>query len=493
MEWRTRFNQNVLNRAEDYIQSSPVQDLRIEENHVTARVIDIEDYDVDIRLSKDTVSSMKCNCPCAIAGGNCKHMVAVMLAWENCTRAEPDAEPGEPVTPTEPVTLSEPVIPAESVAGEPALAEEEKPAVSPAKNCLQLTSNIDDVLNFAIIHNGAHIVRDICVKNVSEIDLEHLMIRISTGNGLTEDYKLGIEKIKPGEELHFRNLDVQVNADYLVSLTERCTCQLTVGIYSGESLLVSESTNLTALAFDQWPGLQYTPELLAAFAMPNHPVVTSMLQLAARYLEKWTGDPSLAGYQFDDPNRVKHMAAAAYAAVQQKNITYAEPPSSFETFGQRIRLADAVLEQHLGTCMDMTLLYVACLEAMGLNPIMVMMRGHIFAGVWLVEESFSDMIMDDPSQLEKRMSKGIHEMVVVECTAMCAGKIKSFDEAVTLAERNVSNYSSFAFVIDVKRARSMGIRPLPVRVKTDSGFEVQHEDRKEKDVTNATEKKVEVC
>ena len=46
MEWRTRFNQNVLNRAEDYIQSSPVQDLRIEENHVTARVIDIEDYDV---------------------------------------------------------------------------------------------------------------------------------------------------------------------------------------------------------------------------------------------------------------------------------------------------------------------------------------------------------------------------------------------------------------------------------------------------------------
>lgn len=62
--------------------------------------------------------------------------------------------------------------------------------------------------------------------------------------------------------------------------------------------------------FDQWPGLQYTPELLTAFAMPNHPVVTSMIRLAAKYLEKWTGDPSLAGYQFDDPNRVKNMAAA---------------------------------------------------------------------------------------------------------------------------------------------------------------------------------------
>ena len=85
-----------------------------------------------------------------------------------------------------------------------------------------------------------------------------------------------------------------------------------------------------------------------------------------------------------------------------------------------------------------------------------MMRGHIFAGVWLVEESFSDMIMDDPSQMEKRMSKGIREMIVVECTAMCAGKGRCFDEAVTLAERNVSDYGNFAFAIDVKRARSMG-------------------------------------
>lgn len=500
MEWRTLFKQNVLNGAEDYIRSNSVQNLTIEGNRVTAKVIGIENFNVEIRLSGDAVSSMKCNCPYAKAGSNCKHMAAVMLAWENCMKAETDVEPvitagpiaAEPIA-VEPVTIVEPVTTIEPVSTEPVLAEEEKQAVvNEADYGLRLTSHIDDVLTYAIVHNGAYIVRDICVKNVSETDLDNLLIRISSSNGLTEDFKLGIEMIKSGEELHFRNLNVPINAEYLASLTERSSCRLTAGIYSGENLLISETTNITALAFDQWPGLQYTPELLAAFAMPNHPVVTSMLQLAAKYLEKWTRDPSLAGYQFEDPNRVKNMAAAAYAAIQQKNITYAEPPSSFETFGQRIRLADAVLEQHLGTCMDMTLLYVACLEAMGLNPIMVMMKGHIFAGVWLVEESFSDMIMDDPSQLEKRMSKGIHEVVVVECTAMCAGKSRSFDDAVTLAERNVSNYDSFAFVIDVKRARSMGIRPLPVRVKTAGGFEVQNEDRKEKDVTDASKKKIEI-
>ena len=375
---------------------------------------------------------------------------------------------------------------------EKALTKEKQAVVSNTKNVLQLLCDIDDVLTYATVHNGAHIVRDICVKNISESDMDNLMLRVCSDNNLTENFEQGIEKIKPGEELHIKNLNVLINAGYLASLTERSTCQLTVGIYFEENLLISETMNITVLAFDQWPGLQYTPELLAAFVMPNHPVVTSLIQLAAKYLEKWTGNPSLAGYQFDDPNRVKNMAAAAYAAIQQNNITYAEPPSSFEAFGQRIRLADAVLDQHLGTCMDLTLLYVACLEAMGLNPVMVMMKGHIFAGVWLVEESFSDMIMDDPSQLEKRMSRGIHEMVVAECTSMCAGKSVSFDEAVALAEHRVSNYGNFVFVIDVKRARSMGIRPLPVRVKTAGGFEVQHEDRKEEDVTVASRNKVEI-
>ncbi|WP_243103139.1 DUF4011 domain-containing protein [Clostridium sp. OM02-18AC] len=353
---------------------------------------------------------------------------------------------------------------------------------------LQLICEIDDVLTYAIIHNSARIVRDICLQNETENDKTNLKVCITSDNGLTEPLEFAVDQIKAGEERHFKNLNVSVNTGYFASLTERSICCLKVCVYENEMVLAEQTVQITALAFDQWPGLRYTSELLAAFAMPNHPVVISLIQIAAQYLEKWTKDPSLAGYQYHDPNRVNYMAAAAYAAIQQKNITYAEPPSSFETCGQRVRLADAVMEQHLGTCLDMTLLYTACLEAMGLNPILIMMQDHIFAGVWLSDESFTDMLVDDPSQLEKRMSKGIREMIVVECTAMCAGKSRSFDEASVIAQRNVSDYSHFVFALDVKRARSMGIRPLPVRVMTASGFEVQHEERKEQDVTHAPEK-----
>ncbi len=470
MEWRTLFREDILKEAEKYVADGYVKDLTITEDQVSAKVMDSEEFCVQLSLADGTISHMECGCLYAADGGNCKHMAAAALAWENSRSSAETAE----IETTGQIAVAEPEL--EKDGAEPE---------SPVSGGLELTCEIDDVVTYAIVHNGGRIVRNIVVKNNSQEDMENLILKISGSSELIESLEIGIQKIGPGEEIFFRDLDISINADYLASLTEKNRCRLVICVQRGEEILVSETKDIVVLAFDQWPGLLYSPELLTAFSMPNHPVVLNLLQLAAQYLQKWTEDPSLAGYQFRDPNRVKHMAAAAYAAIQQKNITYAEPPSSFEMFGQRIRLADTVLDQHLGTCMDMTLLYVACLEAMGLNPIMVMMKGHIFAGVWLMEQSFSEMIMEDPSQLEKRMSKGIHELVVVECTAMCGGKTRTFDEAVALAERHVSNYRDFEFVIDVKRARSMGIHPLPIRVQTDDGFRVQHRERSEMDVTSA--------
>ncbi|MGN1349449.1 MAG: DUF4011 domain-containing protein [Anaerovoracaceae bacterium] len=323
------------------------------------------------------------------------------------------------------------------------------------------------------------------LKNSSETDYYDLRLRIESDTELVTPFEMGIDQLKAGEEVRLKSIKVKINGTYLASLTERVTCLMKAMVLCDEKVLVSEEKEIVALAFDQWPGLAYSPEILAAFSMPNHPAVTGLVQIASQYLEKWTGNPSMSGYQTNDPNRVKQMAASVYAAIQQKNITYVNPPSSFEEFGQRIRLADAVLDQHLGTCMDMTLLYVACLEAMGLNPIMVMMHGHIFAGVWLIADSFPDMIMDDPTHLEKRMAEGINEILVVECTAMNAGENLDFDSANKDALKHVADYERFEFVIDVARARSMGIRPLPVRVMTDAGYAVAHEERAAEDVTSA--------
>jgi len=82
--------------------------------------------------------------------------------------------------------------------------------------------------------------------------------------------------------------------------------------------------------------------------------------------------------------------------MEKQNIVYAVPPASFEQIGQRVRLCDAVMQQKMGTCLDLTLFYASCLEAMGLHPLLILKTGHIFIGVWLEELTFPETVQDEP-------------------------------------------------------------------------------------------------
>ena len=60
--------------------------------------------------------------------------------------------------------------------------------------------------------------------------------------------------------------------------------------------------------------------------------------------------------------------AAIYAALMESQIVYNNPPAGYEMVGQRVRMPHMVMVVKVGTCHDLTVLYTACLEAVGLNP-----------------------------------------------------------------------------------------------------------------------------
>ncbi|HCW72634.1 MAG TPA: hypothetical protein DHM90_01280, partial [Clostridiaceae bacterium] len=80
-------------------------------------------------------------------------------------------------------------------------------------------------------------------------------------------------------------------------------------------------------------------------------------------------------------------------------ITYIGPPASFVEGGQRIRLSSEVLEKKMGTCLDLTLLFASCLEAVSLHPLVILIKGHSFLGFWQEEEFFQDTVEYDLSSL----------------------------------------------------------------------------------------------
>lgn len=158
------------------------------------------------------------------------------------------------------------------------------------------------------------------------------------------------------------------------------------------------------------------PELLATFVTPNHPILSRISVKASQFLEKWTGNSALDEYQTQDPNRVRAQVAAIYEALRSESLIYSTVPASFETSGQRVRLVDNVLTSKLGTCIDLTLLYASCLEANGIHPLLILLKGHILVGAWLTEDIYHQTVGDDASFLLKGSANGISDIVLVETT-----------------------------------------------------------------------------
>ena len=349
---------------------------------------------------------------------------------------------------------------------------------------IRLEATVLKAVNYALHAGGVSVVRDVSVFNETQEPLEHIDLKISAEPAFFLPYSRHYDRI--GADTVYRTGPVELVPDggFLASLTEKATGLLHLSLEKDGQILYQQSQEITALAFDEWHGYSYYPELLTAFVTPNHPQIAALNARAAQLLGKWTGDPSLDAYQTQDPNRVRLQAAAAYGALQEQNIVYCVPPASFEPAGQRVRLCDTLLQQKLGTCLDLTLTYCAMLEAMGLHSLLVLQSGHIFAGVWLEALTFPESVQDDPALLTKRLAPGVSEIAVVECTALTAGKAMSFDQACAAAEQNLQT-GTLEYIIDVRRARLSGVTPLPQRVLTDAGWEILRPNVPEEALTAA--------
>ena len=345
---------------------------------------------------------------------------------------------------------------------------------------IELSIDMIPTANYALQQNGLELVKSIIIKNSKNEPVKDIELVITSADQLCLPFIMHIEYISENSDFEIKHTALRLNGDKLVSLTEAVKGNILFELTKDGKTISRLTKEINILAYDECTGFGIYPELLCSFVTPNHPEIVGIISKASTLLEEWTGDPSFTGYQSCDPNVALKQAAAIYGAIEAQNIVYSEPPASFEASGQRIRLCDSILSQKLGTCMDMTLLYASALELVGLHPLLIMKKGHIFAGVWLEDMTFPEAVQDDPALLRKKLADGVNEIAVVECTHMNAGKSVSFDDASKAAMKEVPEALC---IIDVKRSRYSGIKPLPVRIKTDSGWTVQRDEKEDGELT----------
>ena len=337
----------------------------------------------------------------------------------------------------------------------------ETTADSPCAPEIQLDAVIAPKISFATHQNDVPVLRDLAITNNGERLLENVRLEIEADPPVFAARSWSLERIAPGATVRPSDRDLSLNAGMLLSLTEamRADFRLRLRASSGEPI-GERGFHAELLAYNEWGGAGAMPELLAAFVQPNDPAISIILRSASEILARAGKPDTIEGYQSGSRSRVYELASAIWSGVVGLQLTYAEPPASFEEQGQKVRSPSQILETGLATCLDTAVLFAACLEQAGLHPILVLTKGHAFTGVWLQPQAFASVLVEEAATLRKRIA--LDELLVFETTMATSRARPGFAKAIAEGTRRIAEEreSEFVLSLDLSRARMQKLRPL---------------------------------
>jgi hypothetical protein len=189
-------------------------------------------------------------------------------------------------------------------------------------------------------------------------------------------------------------------------------------------------------------------ELVVAMITPSDPAVEQLIRAGANYDPTGamtshydsTGDASGSVWQ--------RLSDIWQAETNDYSLTYISTTVTFASgSSQRIRLPGDVLDQASGNCIELALLYAAVVEALGMQPAVIIVPGHAYVAVRVDATSdiyyFIETTMIGQATFKQAVTEGNSE----------------WDEA----QPHVANGDADYGWIDVAAAREKGIVPIPWR------------------------------
>lgn len=199
---------------------------------------------------------------------------------------------------------------------------------------VKIHAEISSKINYACFQCSVPFLRDLRIENAGHVDrIENLIVTISSNPSFLKSKSWIIDRIIPGGEVSVKDRHIELIGDYLTK-TESTKGSVNIKVAKDECVLAEESKPIELLAYSEWGGIGYMPELLAAFSMPNDPAVDRLLHEASLILRKAGKSDGIDGYKSKSRQRVWEIASAIYSAIANLGLTYAVPPASFERDGQ---------------------------------------------------------------------------------------------------------------------------------------------------------------
>lgn len=342
------------------------------------------------------------------------------------------------------------------------------------ENKIKIEIELIKKVNYSLVHNGLKIINSIKFINESDIAYHNLKVVIKFEPDFATNLSFEVSFIDRNQSIIERNVNVPINFDYLYQLIESFKANIIVEVLDGEDIIAREVKEIEILTFDQWDGSQVSTQYLASFVLPNDSYVKHVLKSADEILVNDGPNFSFSGYQANDKNYVLKECAAIYYALLKEQISYSMPKPSFEISGQKVRLPLEIDKTKFATCLDSTLLFSGLLELAGLNPLVILIDNHAYLGLWLSEENYPSVLIDDKAYIENKVKA--NELILIESTFITNKAKPTFEEALERGKHNLNQRSKLFTAIDIRSARASQIKPLPIKANEEGKYIISLEE-----------------
>ncbi|WP_431685620.1 DUF4011 domain-containing protein [Hahella sp. NBU794] len=341
---------------------------------------------------------------------------------------------------------------------------------------LKIHATLVEKINFACHQSAYALLRELKIENSGAEDLHHLVVTLDAAPAFLKKKAWTIDSLAADGQVVIKDRDLELDGGFLFGLTESMRGSVTIRVNCGDELLAEQAVDVELLACNEWGGAGFMPELLAAFCTPNDPAVDRLLGQAGKVLREAGKPDAIDGYHSKSRERVWLIASAIYSAIVKLQIGYALPPASFERNGQKIRLPNQIEANKVATCLDTTMLFAAALEQAGLNPIVVLTKGHALVGLWLQPEDLSSVLVYEAEVFRQRIP--LKELILIETTLVTSHPAAPFSKAVQAGSQAVSleKDSEFVAAVDIRRARAHRINPVSLQTPRSQFDESVSED-----------------
>ncbi|MGN0845244.1 MAG: DUF4011 domain-containing protein, partial [Kiritimatiellia bacterium] len=310
-------------------------------------------------------------------------------------------------------------------------------------------------VNLAYMQNGLPLAGNLNISNSTNETLENIVCIFHSPEGLIVPSEERFPSIPAGADFFKAIVDIRINQRMVSEVRDPVPAKITLKVESNGEEVYRQDYPVTVLSYNQHLWSNRYPELLSAFVFPNAELVNQLQAEAALEVGKATGSTALEGYQ-SDKKRVLEICAAIYRAIQNRGISYCNPPSSYGTPGQKFRLPDEIEKYKLGTCIETALLFASVMEKCCLHPVLILCKGHCFVGCHLIEQMLDKVVTHELETLRKRAD--LDEFIAIETTK--ATSDTPFHEAEQIGRARLRDEETFMYAIDVVRSRESGIMPL---------------------------------